>query len=78
MRGRRCGKAAMIRWILLDHEIDDSASERKRERGTKGREVIVEVIVGSGGGGGGNRKVLMKRTMAPRKSQNLESDKRMS
>lgn len=30
---RRCGKAAMIRWILLDHEIDDTATERKEGRG---------------------------------------------
>lgn len=31
MRGRRCGKAAMMRWILLDREIDDTASERETE-----------------------------------------------
>lgn len=48
MRGRRCGKAAMIRWILLDHEIDDSASERRR-----GRDV--------GNEGGGGIKVEVKK-----------------
>lgn len=72
MRGRRCGKAAMIRWILLDHEIDDSASERKEARGVKGREEIVEMDVAGGGGGqGDNRKVLMKRNAPQDKIRSL-------
>lgn len=50
MRGRRCGKAAMMRWILLDHEIDDSASEREGETEGEGRDSRNE---GGGGGGGG-------------------------
>lgn len=38
--GRRCGKAAVMRWLLLDHVIDESASEREgrdsgRRRGKK-------------------------------------------
>lgn len=36
-RARRCGKAAMMRWILLDREIDDSASEGEgRDRRNRG------------------------------------------
>lgn len=38
---------AVMRWILVDREIDDSAPEREG----RDRE----------GGGGGKRKVLMKR-----------------
>lgn len=63
MRGRRCGKAAMIRWILLDHEIDDSASERK---GGRGGGEIAEI---RREGVRNNRKVLMKRGVAPRKTK---------
>lgn len=53
----------MIRWILLDHEIDDSASERE---GGRGGEEIVEI---RRGGVRNNRKVLMKRSVAPRKTK---------
>lgn len=53
----------MIRWILLDHEIDDSASERK---GGRGGGEIAEI---RREGVRNNRKVLMKRGVAPRKTK---------
>lgn len=36
MRGRRCGKAAVIRWVLQDPEIDDSLTALERTKDKKG------------------------------------------
>lgn len=59
MRGRGCGKAAMIRWILLDCEIDDTATARGREKGRK--EEGGAEATGTGRGTGGNKSSGEKR-----------------
>lgn len=59
MRGRGCGKAAMIRWILLDREIDDTATARGRGKGRK--EEGGAEATGTGRGTGGNKSSGEKR-----------------
>lgn len=39
MRGRRCGKAAVIRWILQDPETDESLTALEGEKKTR-REIV--------------------------------------